>query len=70
MDAKLFSGTTQYQKLLLSRKINLFGLHKIAWYQWQPIGHFEFGHLQEDPRSTLMCHTFFHGFFRSSTNSR
>ena len=38
-DAKLFSGTSQYQKFLLSPKINLFGLHKIAWCPWQPIGH-------------------------------
>ena len=30
MDAKLFNGTTKYQKFLLSPKINLFGLHKIA----------------------------------------
>ena len=29
MDAKLFNGTTKYQKFLLSLKINLFGLHKI-----------------------------------------
>ena len=39
MCAKLFSGTTQYQKFLLSPKINLFGLHKIACSPWQPIGH-------------------------------
>ena len=39
MDAKLFNGTTKYQKFLLSPKINLFGLHKIAWCPWQPIGH-------------------------------
>ena len=30
MDAKLFNGTTKYQKFFLSPKINLFGLHKIA----------------------------------------
>ena len=39
MDAKLFNGTTKYQKFLLSLKINLFGLHKIAWCPWQPTGH-------------------------------
>ena len=39
MDAKLFNGTSKYQKFLLSPKINLFGLHKIAWCPWQPIGH-------------------------------
>ena len=39
MDAKLFSGTTKYQKFLLSPTINLFELLKIAWYPWQPIGH-------------------------------
>ena len=38
MDAKLFNGTSKYQKFLLSPKINLFGLHKIAWCPWQPIG--------------------------------
>ena len=38
MGAKLFNGTTIYQKFLLSPKINLFGLHKIAWCPWQPIG--------------------------------
>ena len=26
-------------KNLFSSKINLFGLHKIAWCPWQPIGH-------------------------------
>ena len=39
MGAKLFSGTTQYQKLLFSPKINLYELHKIAWCPWQPIEH-------------------------------
>ena len=39
MDGKLFIGTTKYQKFLLSPKINLFGLHKIAWCPWQPIEH-------------------------------
>ena len=39
MDAKLFSGTTKYQNFLLSPKINLFGLHKIACCLWQPIRH-------------------------------
>ena len=39
MDAKLFSETTKYLKFLLSLKINLFGLHKTAWCQWQPTGH-------------------------------
>ena len=39
MGVKLFSGTTQNQKFLLSPKINLFGLHKIAWCPWQLIGH-------------------------------
>ena len=41
MDAKLFNGTTtlKYHKFLFSLKINLFGLHKIAWCPWQPIGH-------------------------------
>ena len=34
MDAKLFSGTTKYQKFLLSPNINLFGLNKIAWCPW------------------------------------
>ena len=32
IDAKLFSGTTKYQKFLLAPKIKLFGLHKIAWF--------------------------------------
>ena len=67
MDAKLFNGTSQYQKFLLSPKINLFGLHKIAWCQWQPIGHCS---LQADPRLTLACCTYFHRFFLSSTKSR
>ena len=39
MDAKLFNGTFKYQKFLLSPRINLFGLHIIAWCPWQPIGH-------------------------------
>ena len=39
MDEKLFNGTTKYQKFLLSAKINLFGLHKIAWCPWQRIWH-------------------------------
>ena len=39
MDAKLFNGTTKYQKFLLSPKLNLFGLHKIACRPWQPIRH-------------------------------
>ena len=39
MGAKLFSGTTQYRKFLFTPKINLFGLHKIAWCPWQPIWH-------------------------------
>ena len=39
MDAKLFNWTTKYQEFLLSPKINLFGLHKVAWCPWQPIGH-------------------------------
>ena len=39
MDAKLFNGTTKYQKFLLSPKINLFGLHKIVWCPWQLIRH-------------------------------
>ena len=39
MDAKLFNGTTKYQTFILSPKINLFGLHKIAWCPWQLIGH-------------------------------
>ena len=39
MDAKLFNGTSKYQKILMSPKINLFRLHKIAWCPWQPIGH-------------------------------
>ena len=39
MGVKLFNGTTKYQKFLLSLKLNLFGLHKIAWCPWQPIGH-------------------------------
>ena len=39
MDAKLFNGTTKYQTFILSRKINLFGLHKIVWWPLQPIGH-------------------------------
>ena len=38
MDVKLFNGTTKYQKFL-SPKLNLFGLHKIAWCPWQPIRH-------------------------------
>ena len=36
-DAKLFNWTTKYQKILLSPKINLFGLLKIAWCSWLPI---------------------------------
>ena len=39
MRAKLFSGTTQNQIFLLSLKINLLGLHRIAWWPWQHIGH-------------------------------
>ena len=39
MDTKLFNGTTKYQKILLSPKINLLGLHRIACCPWQPIGH-------------------------------
>ena len=39
MDAKLFNGTTKYLTFILSAKINLFGLHKIALCPWQPIGH-------------------------------
>ena len=35
MDGKLFNGTTKYQNFLLSLKLNLFGLHKIAWCPWQ-----------------------------------
>ena len=27
------------KKILLSQKINLFELHKIAWCPWQPIRH-------------------------------
>ena len=38
-DAKLFNGTTKYQSFILSQRINQFGLHKIAWCPWQPIGH-------------------------------
>ena len=37
--ATLFNGTTKYQKFILSLKINLFGLHTIVWFPWQPIGH-------------------------------
>ena len=38
MDAKMFSGYTKYHKFLLSPKINLFGLHKIAWFHGNPSG--------------------------------
>ena len=31
MDARFLGGTTKYQKIFLSPKINLYGLHKIAW---------------------------------------
>ena len=37
----------------------------IETHQAQKLGPF-----QADPRSTLACRTFFHGFFPSSTNSR
>ena len=39
MHAKLFNGTTKYQIFLLSTKINVFGLHSIAWCPWQPLRH-------------------------------
>ena len=65
MDAKLFNGTSKYHKFLLFPKINLFGLHKIAWCPWQQLGH-----LQADSSLTLACCTYFHRFFLSSTKSR
>ena len=63
MGAKLFSGTTQYQKFLLSPKINLFGLHKIAWCSWQPIGHCNWVICKQTQESSLVCRTFFMDFF-------
>ena len=50
MGAKLISWTTKYPKFLLSPKINLFGLHKIAWYPWQLIGHRSCGSFASRPK--------------------
>ena len=38
MDAKLFNGTTKYQKFLLSPKINLFRLQKLHGVHGNPSG--------------------------------
>ena len=38
MDVKLFNGTTKYQKLLLSPKINIFVLHKFHGVPGNPSG--------------------------------
>ena len=70
MGAKLFSGTTQYQKFLLSPKINLFGLHKIAWCPWQPIGLCSWVICSRPKIDTCMPHILSWIFSLSSTNLR
>ena len=39
MDAKLFNGTTKYQKFFLSPKITYLDYIKFAWSPLQPIWH-------------------------------
>ena len=63
MGAKLFSGTTQYVKLVLSPKINLFGLHKIASCPWQPIGHCSWVICKQTQYQHLRAAHFFMDFF-------
>ena len=63
MGAKLFSGSTQYQKFFLSPKIDLFGLHKIAWYPWQPIGHCSWVICKQTQGGHLRASHFFMDFF-------
>ena len=67
--SKLFNGTTKYQTFILSPKINLFGLHKIAWCPWQPIGHCTGSFASRLKIDTCMLHIL-HRFFLSSTNTR
>ena len=68
MGANLFGGTTQYQKVLLSPKINQFGLHKIAWCPWQPITHNRWA-VCKQAQDRHLGHILSLIFF-SSTNSR
>ena len=67
MDAKLFNGTTKYQKLLLSPKITYLDYIKLHGVQGNPLG-IVAGSFAS--RSSLACRTFFHVFFFSSPNSR
>ena len=58
---------TKAQKLL-SPKLNPFGLHEIAWFQWQPIG---CGSSIFNLSSSFACGPqIFRGKFPSSTDSR
>ena len=54
---------TKYQKFLLSPKINLFGLHKIAWCAWQPIGHCSWVICKQAQDRHLRATHFFMDFF-------
>ena len=69
MDAKSFNGTTKYQKFLLSPKITYLDYIKLHYVHGNPLGTVA-GFLQAGARSTLACHTYFHGYFLPSTNSR
>ena len=56
MDAKLLNGTTKYQKFVLSPKINLFGLHKIAWCPGQPMGNVAGSFASRPKNETCVLH--------------
>ena len=57
-------------KFLLLPKINLFGLLKIAWCPWQPIGHCSWVICKQTQDRHLRATPSFMDFFVSSTNSR
>ena len=74
MDAKLSLGPLN-TKTILSPKITLFGLHKIACVHGNPLGtaagsEARPNHLQTDPRSTFASCKFCRGYFPSSIHSR
>ena len=62
-------------KKILSPKIKQFGLHKIAWGPWQPIGHCSWVRsmspsFESRPETDTCVPQIFRGFFPYSANSR
>ena len=69
MDAKLFNGTTKYQKLLLSPKITYLDYIKLHGVQGNPLG-IVAGSFASIPKIVTCVPHLFSCFFFSSPNSR